>query len=448
MQRDAMGALLRWKDDPKRKPLMLFGARQVGKSYLLERFAQENYQHYALLNLEQSKVLRAAFEGDLSPRTVLSNLSQIIHAPLPKSDMLIVLDEIQASPNAITSLKYFQEQLPEQPIIGAGSLLGVAVRERGASYPVGKVNTLTLRPMTFDEFLVGVGEDATLDGIKTAYESGTAYPLHERAMELYRTYLLVGGMPEAVDTYRESRDTREVVRVHHAILNLYLTDMAKYAQNPTDIAKARDAWLSMPAQLAKENRKFQYKTIRNGARASRYEGALEWLLAAGLTTRCTRVSSGQVPLSLQEDVSSFKMYVSDTGLLCTMSEVPHTALFDERLRPLLDTGGITENYVAQQLVAQGITPRYWTSGNTAEVDFVVEDGSAQAVPVEVKSTTHVRSKSLGVYAQAYRPQRCVRVSARNFGHGDALDSIPLYAMGILASDLAQARQSGGITGQR
>lgn len=444
MQRDAMDALLNWKNNPRHKPLMVFGARQVGKSYLLERFAKEGYQSYVVLNLEQSASLRTAFEGDLSPRTILSNLSQLVHASLPNSDMLIVLDEIQACPNALTSLKYFQEQLPDQPIIGAGSLLGVAVRERGASYPVGKVDTLTLHPMTFGEFLVGIGEEAMLDGIRDAYERRAAYPLHERAMELYRAYLLVGGMPEAVKTYRESRDTREAARVHHAILDLYLTDMAKYAQNPTDIAKARDAWLSMPAQLAKENHKFQYKTIRGGARASRYEGALEWLLAAGLTTRCMRVSSGQVSLPLQEDASSFKMYVNDTGLLCTMSEVPHAALFDDRLRPLLDAGGITENYVAQQLVAQGIIPRYWTSGNTAEVDFVVEDGSALAVPIEVKSTTHVRSKSLGVYARAYDPQRCVRVSARNFGQIDSVESIPLYAVGVLASDLARARRSAGI----
>ena len=444
MQRDAMDALLNWKNNPRHKPLMVFGARQVGKSYLLERFAKEGYQSYVVLNLEQSASLRTAFEGDLSPRTILSNLSQLVHASLPNSDMLIVLDEIQACPNALTSLKYFQEQLPDQPIIGAGSLLGVAVRERGASYPVGKVDTLTLHPMTFGEFLVGIGEEAMLDGIRDAYERRAAYPLHERAMELYRAYLLVGGMPEAVKTYRESRDTREAARVHHAILDLYLTDMAKYAQNPTDIAKARDAWLSMPAQLAKENHKFQYKTIRGGARASRYEGALEWLLAAGLTTRCMRVSSGQVPLPLQEDASSFKMYVNDTGLLCTMSEVPHAALFDDRLRPLLHAGGITENYVAQQLVAQGIIPRYWTSGNTAEVDFVVEDGSALAVPIEVKSTTHVRSKSLGVYARAYDPQRCVRVSARNFGQTDSVESIPLYAVGVLASDLARARRSAGI----
>lgn len=444
MQRDAMNALLAWKDSPSRKPLMLFGARQVGKSYLLEEFAKKSYQNYVLLNLEQSSVLRTAFGGDLSPKTILANLSQLTHMSLPKSDTLIVLDEIQASPNAITSLKYFQEQLPEQPIIGAGSLLGVAVKERGASYPVGKVDTLTLRPMTFNEFLVGIGEEALLGGIQDAYEHENAYPLHERAMELYRTYLLVGGMPEAVKTYRETRDTREVVRVHHAVLDLYLTDMAKYAQNPTDIAKARDAWLSMPAQLAKENRKFQYKTIRRGARASRYEGALEWLLAAGLTTRCARVSSGQVPLALREDASSFKMYVNDTGLLCTMSEIPHTALFEDRLRPLLDMGGITENYVSQQLVAQGITPRYWTSGNTAEVDFVVEDGSAQAVPIEVKSTTHVRSKSLGVYAGAYQPSRCIRISARNFGWSDPVVSVPLYAAGVLASDLARSRQSAGI----
>lgn len=233
---------------------------------------------------------------------------------------------------------------------------------------------------------------------------------------------------------------RDAVRVHRDILNLYLADMAKYAPNPTDVARARDVWNSVPGQLAKENHKFQYKQVRSGGRASQYEGAISWLLSAGLVDKCVRVSSGQVPLRLQEDAGAFKVYANDVGLLSTMSGIPAAMLFDERKRSLLDAGGPTENYVVQQMVAHGITPRYWTSGNRAEVDLVVEDGSAGAVPVEVKSTENARSRSLGVYREKYRPDRVVRVSARDFGTGD-VESIPLYAVGCLADGLALAQDS-------
>ena len=441
MERAEMRRLLDWKSSPQRKPLLLFGARQVGKSYLIEQFARENYEKYALFNLEEDPRLARAFDGNLDPRTVISNLSQITGHTLDTENMLYVFDEAQVSNRALTALKYFQEANFSHPVIAAGSLLGVAVNQRYYSLPVGKVNTMVLHPMTFDEFMGATGHALMLEGIREAYFDRRAYQLHDQAMDLYRTYLLVGGMPEAVAAYARTGDVRDAVRVHRDILNLYLADMVKYAPSPTDVARARDVWNSVPGQLAKENHKFQYRQVRSGGRSSEYEGAISWLLSAGLIDKCMRVSSGQVPLRLHEDRGSFKIYANDVGLLSTMSGIPASALFDERGRSLLDTGGLTENYVVQQMVARGIEPRYWTSGNRAEVDLVVEDGSAKAVPIEIKSTKNVRSRSLGVYRDKYEPDRVVRVSARNFGTvltGD-VESIPLYAVGCLADDVAMRR---------
>ena len=440
MQRDAMTALKAWKDDPKRKPLLLFGARQVGKSYLLEQFAKEESDNFAVFDFEEDPRLVRAFDGSLEPEVVLSSLSQLLGTPLDSRDTLYIFDEVQAGGRALTALKYFQESGFPHPIVAAGSLLGLAVSKKPSSMPVGKVNTMTLHPMTFDEFMLATGHGLMLDGIRQAYEDRAPYALHDQAMRLYRAYLLVGGMPEAVQAYADTGDVRQAASVHRDILALYLADMAKYAQSPTEVARARDVWLSLPAQLAKENRKFQYSQVRHGGRSSQYEGAIEWLLAAGLITRVPRVSSGQVPLGMQEDRSAFKVYANDVGLLAAMSGVPASALFDERGRATLDAGGITENYVVQQLVSRGIACRYWTSAGKAEVDLVVEDGSPQAIPIEVKSTENVRSRSLAVYREKYRPARMVRVSPKNFGDGN-VESIPLYALGCLADDIA-GRQAG------
>lgn len=441
MERTAMQQLMVWKDREDRKPLLLFGARQVGKSYLIERFASQNFEGCALFNLEEDPRLVHAFDGSLEPGNIISNLSQITGQDLSTEGMLYLFDEVQVSDRALTALKYFQESGFPHPVIAAGSLLGVAVNQKDYSLPVGKVNTMVLHPMTFDEFMVATDNGLMLEGIREAYAERRTYQLHDQAMDLYRTYLLVGGMPEAVAAYVHTGDTRDAARVHRDILNLYLADMAKYAPSPTDVARARDVWNSVPGQLAKENRKFQYKQVRHGGRSSEYEGAISWLLSAGLIDKCIRVSSGQVPLRLQEDMASFKVYANDVGLLSTMSGIPAAALFDERGRALLDAGGLTENYVMQQMVARGIEPRYWTSGNRAEVDLVVEDGSAKAMPVEIKSTENVRSRSLWVYRDKYRPDRVVRISARNFGAGE-VESIPLYAVGCLADELAARRGLG------
>ena len=294
--------------------------------------------------------------------------------------------------------------------------------------------------MTFDEFLIGLGFEELLNGIREAYASRSSFALHERAMELFWTYLLVGGMPEAVVAYKKTESFRDVSHVHHAILSQYAGDMAKYAENPVDIARARAVWDSVPAQLAKENRKFQFNKVSKGGRSSQFAGALDWLVAAGLINKCYQVDSGQVPLSFHENPDAFKVYAGDTGLLAAKAEIPPSAILDERLRVMLDRGGIVENYVIQQMVARGIRPRYWTNRNRAEVDVLVEDGSEFAVPIEVKSSENVQSKSLNAYGAKYETRRMVRISAKNFGEGK-VESIPLYAAGCLADDIAASKSN-------
>lgn len=426
MKRNAMSALMGWKSRSSRKPLLVYGARQVGKSYLIKEFAKAEFDDYVFLDLERQAVAREVFDGDLDPNRVISNIEQVTNHRIDPHRTLIFFDEIQAAPRALAALKYICEELPDSYVVAAGSLLGVAVNRIGFSAPVGKVETLTLLPMTFDEWLEATGHGQMIKGISEAYARKAPYPLHEQALDFYRTYVLTGGMPEAVASYAEHGDFADVSRIQRDILDLYVADMAKYAK-PIETARIREAWLSVPAQLAKENHKFQYKVVRSGGRASQYSVALDWLETAGLVNRCVRISSGQVPLKMQEDRSSFKIYLADTGLLSAMMEIPPAVMFDAAARKFLDAGALTENYVAQNLVAGGFVPRYWTSGRTAEVDFVIEDGGAQAVPVEVKSSDNVRSRSLSVYREKYEPVRTLRLSTRNFGMSDGIESIPLYA---------------------
>ena len=427
MKRNAIQALEGWMKKKTRKPLLLYGARQVGKTYLLKEFGKTCFDNTLYLDLEKNSELKSAFDGDLSPKTILTKLSQITGHSINTLNTLIIIDEIQASNRALTSLKYFCEEMPQAYIVAAGSLLGVAVNNEGYSAPVGKVDILTLRPMSFDEFLMALGQEALIDGIKECFDTSEAFFLHERALDLYRTYLLVGGMPEPVKRYTETGSFDDAALSQNAILDLYVVDMAKYAK-PYETARIIEAWKSIPSQLAKENKKFQYKTVRSGGRAMQYETALAWLETTGLINRCTQISSGQLPLALHENRSMFKMYMLDTGLLAASMGVHTSSLFSESGRSAFDAGAITENYVAQALSANGFNLSYWTSQGKAEVDFIVDLGLQKAVPLEVKSSSNVRSRSLSVYCDKYEPPYSIKTSTKNFGFENGVRSIPLYAM--------------------
>lgn len=428
MKRSIMDQLVEWAVQRIRKPLLLYGARQTGKTYILDELAKATFPGDCVrFDLERDSRARQAFEPDLEPRNLIRRLAQASGRQIDPERTLLILDEIQSSNRALASLKYFCEDMPQLHVAAAGSLLGVAVNQQGFSMPVGKVHTLTLHPMSFDEFLDAVGDGELIAEISDCYDRAAPFYLHDAMLERFWQYLIVGGMPEAVSRFARNGSFSEVREVQAGITDLYVADMAKYA-TPVETARIRDTWNSIPAQLAKENHKFQYKLVRSGGRASVYSPAIAWLLTAGLVERCMRVSSGRLPLAMHEDVSSFKMYTSDTGLLAARAELDPAMVLDAERRRRIELGGIVENYVAQMLAANGIPLRYWTSGNTAEVDFVMQTGDSDAgVPIEVKSSDNTRSRSLAVYRDKYAPDEAIRLSTKNFGIDGGVRSVPLYA---------------------
>jgi predicted AAA+ superfamily ATPase len=342
-------------------------------------------------------------------------------------DTLIIFDEIQACEQALTSLKYFAKRAPQYHIIAASSLLGVAMKREKFSFPVGKVDMLHLYPMDFEEFLWAVGQHGLCDLIREAYEGFTPLSLHDTAMNLYKTYLVVGGMPRVVQEYADKRDFDFVV-VHQRTLNdSYIADMARYA-TPQETTRNMAAWASVPAQLAKENRKFQYKVIKSGARAKDYEVALDWLKSAGMINKCVHITEGKLPLSAYAENEAFKVYMVDTGILCSKLDITANVVIHTPHNFDGFKGALAENYIMQALVANGINPYYWTSPGKAEVDFVFQDRQGNIIPLEAKSAENVRSKSLRNYRDVYKPIYSIRVSAKNFGFENGIKSIPLYAM--------------------
>lgn len=428
MYRKVYEQLKKWKKSNARKPLIIYGARQIGKTYSMLEFGQEEYDNVAYFNLENNSDLVCIFDKDLNPERIIAELSILKSVSIIPERTLIIFDEIQACEKALTFLKYINEDANEYHIIAAGSLLGLALNRGNYSFPVGKVDTINMYPMTFEEFLIALGEEELKNVIIKAAKDTIplSETMHNKALELYRTYLAVGGYPEAVVRYIEKRDFDYVRAVQCNISDAYIADMAKYS-TPADMVKAIAAYNSLPSQLAKENSKFMYSVIGSSARAKDYESAISWLISAGVVIKCNKVTEGNMPLKIYEDILSFKMYYSDVGLLAMKSGVPaeniiHNLKLSDKMRGIL-----AENYVAQELYAKGIMPYYWVSTNQAEVDFVIQTGDS-VIPIEVKSADNVRARSLGIYRNKYTPEYSVRVSAKNFGFENGIKSIPLYAL--------------------
>ena len=427
MERKIMKKLLEWKDSPRRKPLVLSGARQVGKTYISLTFGKEQYKNTVYLNMEDSGEVTAIFERDLKPERIIRELSAHSGQSIFPGDTLIIFDEIQSCERALTSLKYFCENAPEYHIIAAGSLLGVATNRKDYSFPVGKVDMLTMLPLDFEEYLLATGNGAILELIKESYENFIPLSLHETAMDIYKTYLVVGGMPQAVLEYAKTNDFNFVLAAQKTINDGYIADMAKYA-TANETTKIKAAWESLPAQLAKENRKFQYKVIKSGAKAHEYELPIDWMKFAGIINKCVRITEGKLPLTAYADNDSFKIYMVDTGLLCSKFGIAANVVINGP--PSFDgfKGALAENYICQCLVANGFTPFYWSSPGKAELDFVFQDSQGNIVPLEGKSADNVKSKSLRQFVSIYKPEYSVRVSAKNFGYENNIKSIPLYAL--------------------
>ena len=427
MERKITKYLREWKDSRYRKPLILQGARQTGKTYSILAFGREEYANVAYLNFETNPGLVRAFDESIEPSYLIPLLSRISGQTIIKEKTLIVLDEVQLCERALTSLKYFCELAPEYHIIAAGSLLGVAVNRGAFSFPVGKVDIKTLYPMDMEEFLLAFGEGGLTEDIRQCFETDRPMPaaLHDAALAYYRLYLVVGGMPECVEKYIATKDFILLRHTQALILESYLNDMSKYNKE-NEIKKTRLVYDNITVQLSKKNTRFQYKLIKSGARAAEFENAIEWLVLSGVVTRIHRVERPLKPLENYRDIDSFKIYVSDMGLLCAKKNIVAEDIL-YRSGELLDfKGGMTENYVCGQFIANGYPCYYWMSERGAEVDFVIQR-EGKAIPIEVKSAENVKAKSLAVYIDAYKPVYAIKLSTKNFGFADGKKTVPLYA---------------------
>lgn len=427
MYRKITEKLKQWKQSPYRKPLILQGPRQVGKTYTVLEFGREEYENVAYFNFQTDSRLIDTFKESIRPDYLIPILSRISKVSITKSQTLIVFDEVQLSEEALASLKYFCEEAPEYHVIAAGSLLGVAVSREQFSFPVGKVDILNMYPMDYEEFLLAMGEEALRNQIAESSVSFEPLPsaLHEEALKLYRQFLVVGGMPESVDKFRDTGDYILIRQTQNDILTGYLDDMSKYNKT-TEIQKTRLTYNSIVVQLSRKNTRFQYKLVKKGGRASQFENAIEWLVLSGIVSRIYLIDQAKKPLENYKNIDAFKIYMSDTGLLCAKQDVvPDDILY---MTPDLDEfkGGLTENYVDCQLTASGYIPYYWTGENNAEVDFIIQR-KGEIIPIEVKSTDNVRSKSLNKYIDLYHPEYAIRLSSKNFGSEGNKRLFPLYA---------------------
>ena len=426
--------LIRWKNSPGRKPLIIRGARQVGKTWLMREFGKTEYVKYAYINFDNNARMRALFEGDLQIERLVGALQIEAGVSIEAENTLLIFDEVQEVPQALASLKYFYENAPQYHIVAAGSLLGVALHP-GTSFPVGKVDFLELYPMNFLEFIQAAGHENLAELLKTQ-DFTVISSFKSRYVDLLKQYYYVGGMPEAVVRFVESANFTAVREIQKNILLAYEQDFSKHAPSET-VPRIRMLWSSIPAQLAKENRKFIYGLIRQGARAREYELAMTWLIDCGLVYKVGRVSKPEMPLTVYQDYDAFKLFVLDVGLLSTLSGLDAKSLLEGSKIFVEFKGTLTEQYVLQQLVsAVGITPFYWSAEKSSgEIDFVFQSGQ-DVVPLEVKAAENLQAKSLKNYCLKYKPRQAVRTSLSDYRREDWLTNVPLYAIPIL-NDILQ-----------
>ncbi len=425
IERQIINDLKAWKDKPYRKPLVLQGARQVGKSWALKRFGKECFDNTVYINFDIHPELKADFARTKDPKRLLQLLSWMSGQAIEPQRTLVIFDEVQECNDALNSLKYFCEQMPEYAIVCAGSLLGVALNRAGASFPVGKVDFMRMYPVSFMEFLMAT--DSRLAEMLMSVNAVGHLPelFHSQCLDAYKVYLALGGMPEAVSRYADTRDWQQADNIISEILKAYTLDFSKHI-GTKDIPRVFSVWNNLQEQLARDNRKFRYADIQKGARAREYENAIEWLCLAGLAHRVWNVETPRLPLSAYKSSSSFKLYLSDVGLLRNRFGLSPSALLTGNKLFTEFKGVLSENYVLLSLIRQfGDQQFYWTSGNMAEVEFIVQYEN-RIIPTEVKSGSSVTAKSLSEYRKKYSPELSVRFSTRNLQRDGSLVNVPLY----------------------
>ena len=428
MKRKIEQRLIDWKNSPNRMPLIVNGARQIGKTYSILDFGMKYYQNVVHINLEKNKLAVEEFEGDLSPATIVLKLESLAKERILPGKTLLFLDEIQASERALTSLKYFCEDAPEYDVVAAGSLLGVAVNREKYSFPVGKVDELYMYPFDFEEFLWAMDREIFAEEIKNHFTENCAMSesLHKLGLELFYHYCIIGGMPAVIDNFLKYHSFLTIQDAQSKILNEYIADMSKYASTATSV-KIRACYDSIPTQLSKENRKFQYKLAMKGGTASIFGESIDWLLSAGIVLKCNKIERGEMPLKGHIDFSDFKLYMSDTGMLTMHSAFPYQMIMNSIETDNGFLGGLAENFVAQDLATKKIPLYYWKGNDTAEVDFIVQDG-IHIVPIEVKKGKRNKAISLSNFVKQYKCPYSIRISQKNFGFENNIKSVPFYAL--------------------
>ena len=431
MRRTLYRHLLSWKKSQKRKPLLLQGARQVGKTFLVAEFGRSEYANFVYLNFEENPGLISLFMEDLDPVTIIDNIGLYRGEKISSDATLLFFDEIQLAPNALTSLKYFCEQSPDFHIIAAGSLLGVSMGKQ-SGFPVGKVNFLTMVAMTFTEYLSAFGETLLVEKLEEIKEPLPSF-LHNKLIKHLKLYLFLGGMPEVLQDFLDNRDVISARKIQNEILEAYKRDFSKYTDRNQAI-KTSELWHSIPRQLAKENKKFKYSDVRKKARAATFEQTIEWLKNAGLINVVIHIKVPKLPLSGYADFSKFKIYLHDTGLLGAMLNISSDSIVKPGQLFSEYNGAFIENFVAQELKAgKNRELFYWTSKSEAEVDFVLQKNNG-VYPLEVKSGTGKSIRSLRSYDQKYGPELIFRISPRNFVQSGNFINIPLYAAFLMGKE--------------
>lgn len=426
MYRDEMDELKKWKDSKTRKPLIIRGARQVGKTWLMKEFGKQCYKKCAYINFDDNSRMDKLFEDDFDLDKIIQGLKIESNVNIEPENTLIILDEIQETPKALKALKYFYENANQYHIVSAGSLLGVAIHE-GTSFPVGKVDFLDLAPLSFFEFLEALGEDNLLQLLKKN-DFDMISVFSSKLKELLKLYYYVGGMPEAVNSYAQNKDLKEVRKIQKRLLEAYEQDFSKHA--PSNIVpRIRQLWNNIPTQLAKENKKFIYGLVREGARAREYEIALSWLIDCGLVYQINRVTTSKVPLSAYQDFNAFKLYLLDVGLLSAMSGIDAKTLLEGNDVFEEFKGSLTEQYVLCQLKeCTDLDVFYWSSDTgISELDFITQIGKDN-VPIEVKASENLQAKSLKSFVQKYETKFNVRTSMSDYRNDDWITNIPLYCI--------------------
>lgn len=424
MERYAMKTLIQWKKSVNRKPMIIRGARQVGKTWLMKEFGKTQFEDYAYFNFDENPRLGDIFNGDLNVERIILALSAESGKSIKPESTLLIFDEIQEVPRALTSLKYFNENAPEYVIVAAGSLLGVAMHQ-GTSFPVGKVNFMDLYPLNFREFLSALGEERYADILLEA-DNDLVHTFRDKYIERMKQYYYVGGMPEVVQSFVVDKDYIEVRRIQKELLDYYQQDFSKHA--PTSLVpRLNMVWQSIPMQLAKENKKFIYGQLREGARAKDFELAIQWLQDCGLIHKISRIKKAGIPIIAYMDMQAFKIYLHDVGLLAAMSDLSSRTIVDGNRIFTEFKGALTEQYVQQQLISDTeLNPYYYSAENArCEIDFVVSDGDV-LFPIEVKAEENLKSKSLSVFCEKYGIKKGIRISMSDYREQDWMVNVPLY----------------------